>query len=221
MIQNLAYCALVEDQMQMQVPYGLVIYAGEQVRRVEYNEVNRLWLHKVIAEVRMARTLPRVTRNHQMPGRCSGCGLRQQCASLWRSTLNGLQLLGFLLFRLRFSCSLALPAVEKVGMLGGEDILPNKFQPALRPPSLQQQFSALFTELRKCFVAEGIENPSIASDGLLRGEQTGFDPTEHSSLPYRQVPADLPHGKEVSGTGGHLLPVQEVVDSFPRKVKAR
>jgi CRISPR-associated exonuclease Cas4 len=64
MIQNLAYCALVEDQMQMQVPY---------------NEVNRLWLHKVIAEVRMARTLPRVTRNHQMPGRCSGCGLRQQC----------------------------------------------------------------------------------------------------------------------------------------------
>jgi CRISPR-associated exonuclease Cas4 len=79
MIQNLAYCALVEEQMQMQVPYGLVIYAGEQVRRVEYNEANRLWLHKVIAEVRMARTLPRVKRNHQMPGRCSGCGLRQQC----------------------------------------------------------------------------------------------------------------------------------------------
>jgi CRISPR/Cas system-associated exonuclease Cas4 (RecB family) len=54
-----------------------VIYAGEQVRRVKYNEVNRLWLNKVIAEVRMACTLPRVTRNHQMPGRCSGCGLRQ------------------------------------------------------------------------------------------------------------------------------------------------
>jgi CRISPR-associated exonuclease Cas4 len=79
MIQNLAYCALVEDQMQMRVPYGLVIYAGEQVRRVEYNEVNRLWLNKVIAEVRMARTLSPVKRNHQMPGRCSGCGLRQQC----------------------------------------------------------------------------------------------------------------------------------------------
>lgn len=61
MIQNLAYCALVEDQMQTQVPYGLVIYAGEQVRRVEYNEANRLWLNKVIAEVRMARILSRVT----------------------------------------------------------------------------------------------------------------------------------------------------------------
>jgi hypothetical protein len=42
-------------------------------------QLNCLWLHKVIAEVRMARTLSRVTRNHQMPGRCSGCGLRQQC----------------------------------------------------------------------------------------------------------------------------------------------
>jgi CRISPR/Cas system-associated exonuclease Cas4 (RecB family) len=79
MIQNLAYCALVEDQMQTRVPYGLVIYAGEQVRRVEYNEASRLWLHKVIAEVRTARILPRITRNHQMPGRYSGCGLRQQC----------------------------------------------------------------------------------------------------------------------------------------------
>jgi hypothetical protein len=56
-----------------------VIYAGEHVRRVEYNEVNRLWPHKVIAEVRMARTLSRITRNHQMRGRYSGCGLRQQC----------------------------------------------------------------------------------------------------------------------------------------------
>jgi hypothetical protein len=86
---------------------------------------------------------------------------------------------------LRFSCSLALPAVEKVSMLGGEDVLLNEFQPAFRPPSLYQQFPVLFTELRKCLVAEGIENPSIASDGLLRGEQTGFDPTEHGILPYR------------------------------------
>ena len=69
-------------------------------------------------------------------------------------------------------------------MLGGEDILPNEFQPALRPPSLQQQFPALFTELGKGFVAESIENLSIASSGLLRGEETSFDPTEHGTLPY-------------------------------------
>ena len=78
-IQNLAYCALVEDQMRVRVPYGLVIYAGQQVRRVEYTEASRRWLAEVIQEVRGARTLPAVMRNHRISGRCSGCGLRPHC----------------------------------------------------------------------------------------------------------------------------------------------
>src|ERR1700733_14261881 len=65
-IQNLAYCALVEDQMRVRVPYGLVIYAGQQVRRVEYPEASRRWLAHVIEEVRRARTLPAVMRNHRI-----------------------------------------------------------------------------------------------------------------------------------------------------------
>jgi CRISPR/Cas system-associated exonuclease Cas4 (RecB family) len=72
MIQNLAYCALVEDQMRVSVPYSLVIYAGQPVRRVEYTEANRLWLAQLIQEVRRARTLPALRRNHQISGRCSG-----------------------------------------------------------------------------------------------------------------------------------------------------
>ena len=55
MIQNLAYCALVEDQMKERVPYGLVVYAGEQVRRVEFTESNRKWLMQTIAAVQAAR----------------------------------------------------------------------------------------------------------------------------------------------------------------------
>jgi CRISPR/Cas system-associated exonuclease Cas4 (RecB family) len=78
-IQNLAYCALVEDQMRVRVPYGLVIYAGQQVRRVEYTEASRRWLVQVIEEVGRARTLPAVMRNHRIFGRCSGCGLRPHC----------------------------------------------------------------------------------------------------------------------------------------------
>ena len=78
-IQNLAYCALVEDQMHVRVPYGLVIYAGRQVRRVEYNDANKRWLAEVIAEVRYAAGLPSVRRNHRLAGRCSGCGLRASC----------------------------------------------------------------------------------------------------------------------------------------------
>ena len=70
---------LVEDQMQVRVPYGLVIYAGQQVRRVEYTDASRTWLAQVIDEVRKARMLPVVTRNHHISGRCSGCGLRPHC----------------------------------------------------------------------------------------------------------------------------------------------
>jgi CRISPR-associated exonuclease Cas4 len=80
MIQNLAYCALVEDQMNERVPYGLVIYAGEQVRRVDFTEANRRWLLQVVSEVRAARGLITLNRNHNQRGRCSGCGLREQCS---------------------------------------------------------------------------------------------------------------------------------------------
>jgi CRISPR-associated exonuclease Cas4 len=79
MIQNLAYGALVEDQMKERVPYGLVVYAGEQVRRVEFTESNRRWLMQTISAVQAARLQQEAKRNHNQRGRCSGCGVRDQC----------------------------------------------------------------------------------------------------------------------------------------------
>jgi CRISPR-associated exonuclease Cas4 len=79
MIQNLAYCALVEDQMKEHVAYGLVVYAGERVRRVEFTESNRKWLIQTIAAVQAARLEQGAKRNHNQRGRCSGCGVRYQC----------------------------------------------------------------------------------------------------------------------------------------------
>ena len=79
MIQNLAYCALVEEQMKERVPYGLVIYAGQQVRRVEFTDSNRKWLMDTIAAVQAARLANQANRNHNQRGRCSGCGVRDNC----------------------------------------------------------------------------------------------------------------------------------------------
>jgi CRISPR/Cas system-associated exonuclease Cas4 (RecB family) len=79
MIQNLAYCALVEDQLRQRVPYGLVIYAGQQVRRVEYTEASKQWLMKTILDVRAARGVDNIVRNHNQRGRCPGCGVRGVC----------------------------------------------------------------------------------------------------------------------------------------------
>jgi CRISPR-associated exonuclease Cas4 len=79
MIQALAYCALVEDQMKVRVPYALVIYAGQQVRKVEFTEERRRWLLQTIHEVEVARARLTANRNHDHHGRCAGCGVRSQC----------------------------------------------------------------------------------------------------------------------------------------------
>jgi CRISPR/Cas system-associated exonuclease Cas4 (RecB family) len=79
MIQNLVYCALVEEQLGERVPHGLVIYAGQQVRREELTDPNRKWLTHTIAAVQAARLAKQAKRNHNQPGRCSGCGVRDKC----------------------------------------------------------------------------------------------------------------------------------------------
>jgi CRISPR-associated exonuclease Cas4 len=77
MIQNLAYCALVEEQLSERVPYGLV--TGQQVRRVEFTDSNRKWLMHTIAAVQASRLRKQADRNHNQRGRCSGCGVRDHC----------------------------------------------------------------------------------------------------------------------------------------------
>ena len=68
MIQNLAYCALVEEQLRERVPYGLVTYAGQQVRRVEFTDSNRRWLMHTIAAVQATRLRKQADRNHNQRG---------------------------------------------------------------------------------------------------------------------------------------------------------
>lgn len=79
MIQALAYCALVEDRMKVRVPYALVIYAGQQVRKVEFTQARRQWLLQTVDEVQAARARLSANRNHDHRGRCRGCGVRPQC----------------------------------------------------------------------------------------------------------------------------------------------
>ena len=79
LIQVLAYCALVEEQMKVRVPYALVIYAGQQVRKVEFTDARRQWLLQTIHEVEAARARLTANRNRDHRGRCAGCGVRSQC----------------------------------------------------------------------------------------------------------------------------------------------
>jgi CRISPR-associated exonuclease Cas4 len=79
MIQALAYCALVEDQIKIPAPYALVIYAGQQVRPVEFNEQRRRWPLDTIRQIELARQRQVANRNHDHQARCAGCGVRSHC----------------------------------------------------------------------------------------------------------------------------------------------
>jgi len=78
-IQAVAYCALVEDQMRVSAPYALVIYAGHQVRRVDFTEERRKWLVDTIRQLECARERRRGNRNHEHRARCIRCGVRSNC----------------------------------------------------------------------------------------------------------------------------------------------
>ncbi len=79
MIQAVAYCALVEDQMKIPAPYALVIYAGQQVRRVDFTEERWRWLLDTIRQLELARERQTASRNHDHRARCAGCGVRPHC----------------------------------------------------------------------------------------------------------------------------------------------
>jgi len=79
MVQVLAYCLLVEENYREPAPYGLVLYGGNEARKVYLTEDHLAWLTGVIGELRHARSGGERSRSHQQSGRCLGCGLRQKC----------------------------------------------------------------------------------------------------------------------------------------------
>ena len=81
-IQVLAYCVLATEHYGEPVPYGLVLYGENQARKVYPSEDNLTWLFDVVEAVRQSWHRSKVERSHQLPGRCSGCGLRDNCGQM-------------------------------------------------------------------------------------------------------------------------------------------
>ena len=77
--QLLAYCILVEEVFNRRVPYGIVRYRGQDDRIVQFECAQREWLTMIVGHVHAARNRGEVHRNHNHPGRCSGCGPASQC----------------------------------------------------------------------------------------------------------------------------------------------
>jgi CRISPR-associated exonuclease Cas4 len=78
LMQLAAYCLLVEDQLGVSVPFGLIRYSDGEVR-VEYTQGLRETLSELLDEIREAREADEVHRTHDQRQRCASCGFRDVC----------------------------------------------------------------------------------------------------------------------------------------------
>jgi len=78
LLQVLAYCLLLEEQVGKRPPYGVLRYSTETFK-VDYNSQTRQHIISVLGEMREAAAQIEVHRSHDIPARCRKCGYRSIC----------------------------------------------------------------------------------------------------------------------------------------------
>lgn len=76
--QLAAYCALVEDQMNVRPPYGIIRYS-DRTFQIDYTEALEDELMAILQEIRKEKLSITPLRSHDEPLRCAGCGFREIC----------------------------------------------------------------------------------------------------------------------------------------------
>lgn len=77
-LQLAAYCLLVEETHGVRPPYGILQYKDDAFA-VTYTPELELDLLDLLAEMSEASAYPELSRDHDDPRRCAGCGVRQAC----------------------------------------------------------------------------------------------------------------------------------------------
>ncbi len=72
------YCLLVEEQTKQRPPHGLLRYA-DATYKIPFTDELRYGVLETAHAIRAARRAPTVTRSHEEPARCAGCGYRAAC----------------------------------------------------------------------------------------------------------------------------------------------
>ena len=77
-LQALAYCMLVEDQLGAQSPRAIIKYANRQFE-IGNTPAARAALKATLSKMRRALTTGEAHRTHEEPWRCALCGVRHAC----------------------------------------------------------------------------------------------------------------------------------------------
>ncbi len=76
--QLAAYCYLVEKNLRIRPPYGIIQY-GKRSYAVDYtNELEKALL-LLIDDIRVADRKRKIKRSHEQAARCNGCGFYNTC----------------------------------------------------------------------------------------------------------------------------------------------
>jgi len=80
-LQNAAYCFLVEEQLETTVPHGIIRYGMEKNSHIiDWNQDLRgLLLEKLSEMEKILNGDGEAHRNHNRPGKCKNCSRREAC----------------------------------------------------------------------------------------------------------------------------------------------
>ena len=73
-----AYCLLVEEHSSARPPYGLLRYADATIQ-IPFTDALRWQVLETADAIRRARSTSDISRDHEDPSRCRGCGYRTAC----------------------------------------------------------------------------------------------------------------------------------------------
>lgn len=76
--QLAAYCLLVEDQLGVRPPYGLIRYS-DRTFQIDFTAQLEEQLLTLLEEMRKEKVSIAPLRSHDEPRRCAGCGFREEC----------------------------------------------------------------------------------------------------------------------------------------------
>ena len=77
-LQLAAYCQLLEDNYRAFVPYGIIVYNNSDYK-IPFDPRLRFELESVINKMRSLLKSGRIVLNHNDPGKCRFCSMRNYC----------------------------------------------------------------------------------------------------------------------------------------------
>ena len=80
-MQLAAYCLLVEENYNVAVPYGILVYADKRQHKIEFDKHLRADLVRTVEEMRSAPESRPPQRGHSQRQKCRCCSFSQSCQS--------------------------------------------------------------------------------------------------------------------------------------------